>query len=63
MSVLFAWGLVCCAVSSATPAVTYAGFAYAGDAASIPDRFKYTRRYEDFLNKGGCDEARRDGTI
>ena len=45
LALVFLLGLFHPASSRATT-ITYAGFAYAGDAGNIESRFKYSRRYE-----------------
>jgi hypothetical protein len=40
---------------SAATTITYAGFAYAGNADNIANRFKYSKRYEARLKGQGTD--------
>jgi hypothetical protein len=54
ISLLFALGLVHSAASAAD-AVTFAGFAYAGNANDVAARFKYSKRYETRLQGQGTD--------
>jgi hypothetical protein len=54
LTLLVALCLIHPAVSAATT-ITYAGFAYAGNADNIPTRFKYSKRYEARLKGQGAD--------